>query len=127
MNTILEQSFSVPFRYPVCFTEGLFDPSNTILVDVLRGERIPKVLFVIDSGVSEAHPHLISQIKTYSDTYQKDYILAAEPNIVAGGEACKNDQKLYQSIVEATHVYGIDRHSYIAVIGGGAVLDMVGF
>lgn len=127
MNTILEQSFSVPFRYPVCFTEGLFDPSNTILVDVLRGERIPKVLFVIDSGVSEAHPHLISQIKTYSDTYQKDYILAAEPIIVAGGEACKNDQKLYQSIVEATHVYGIDRHSYIAVIGGGAVLDMVGF
>jgi 3-dehydroquinate synthetase len=127
MNTILEQSFSVPFRYPVCFTEGLFDPSNTILVDVLRGERIPKVLFVIDSGVSEAHPDLISQIGTYSDTYQNDYILAAEPIIVAGGEACKNDQKLYQSIVEATHLYGIDRHSYIAVIGGGAVLDMVGF
>lgn len=127
MNTILEQSFSVPFRYPVCFTEGLFDPSNTFLVDVLRGERIPKVLFVIDSGVSEAHPDLISQIKRYSDTYQNDYILAAEPIIVGGGEACKNDQKLYQSIVEATHLYGIDRHSYIAVIGGGAVLDMVGF
>jgi 3-dehydroquinate synthase len=29
--------------------------------------------------------------------------------------------------VEATHEFGIDRHSYIVAIGGGAVLDMVGF
>jgi 3-dehydroquinate synthase len=32
-----------------------------------------------------------------------------------------------EAILEATHVQGIDRHSYIAAIGGGAVLDMVGF
>lgn len=127
MNTILEQTFSVPFRYPVCFTEGLFDPKNAILVDVLRGERVPKVLFVIDSGVADTHPDLIRQIKTYSETYQEVFTLAAEPMIVIGGEACKNDENLYQKIVEATHLYGIDRHSYIAVIGGGAVLDMVGF
>jgi hypothetical protein len=37
MNTILEQSFSVSFRYPVAFTENLFDPQNQILADVLRG------------------------------------------------------------------------------------------
>lgn len=127
MNTILEQTFSVPFRYPVCFTEDLFDPKNAILVDVLRGERVPKVLFVIDSGVADSHPELIRQIKTYSETYQEVFTLAAEPMIVIGGEACKNDENLYQKIVEATHLYSIDRHSYIAVIGGGAVLDMVGF
>lgn len=127
MNTILEQTFSVPFRYPVCFTEDLFDPKNAILVDVLRGERVPKVLFVIDSGVADTHPKLIQQIKTYSEKYQEVFTLAAEPMIVIGGEACKNDEKFYQKIVEATHLYGIDRHSYIAVIGGGAVLDMVGF
>lgn len=127
MNTILEQTFSVPFRYPVCFTEDLFDPKNAILVDVLRGERVPKVLFVIDSGVADTHPKLIQQIKTYSEKYQEVFTLAAEPMIVIGGEACKNDEKFYQKIVESTHLYGIDRHSYIAVIGGGAVLDMVGF
>ncbi|OOG70647.1 3-dehydroquinate synthase [Algoriphagus sp. A40] len=127
MNTILEQTFSVPFRYPVCFTEDLFDPKNAILVDVLRGERVPKVLFVIDSGVADTHPELIQQIKTYSQTYEEVFTLAVEPMIVIGGEACKNDEKFYQKIVEATHLYGIDRHSYIAVIGGGAVLDMVGF
>jgi 3-dehydroquinate synthetase len=127
MNTILEQTFSVPFRYPVCFTEDLFDPKNTILVDVLRGERVPKVLFVIDSGVADTHPHLIKQIKAYSESYQVVFTLAAEPIIVLGGEACKNGEVFYQQIVEATHLFGIDRHSYIAVIGGGAVLDMVGF
>jgi 3-dehydroquinate synthetase len=127
MNTILEQTFSVPFRYPVCFTEDLFDPKNTILADVLRGERVPKVLFVIDSGVSDTHPELINQVKSYATKYMDIFTLASEPMIVMGGEACKNDETLYQKIVEATHLYGIDRHSYIAVIGGGAVLDMVGF
>lgn len=127
MNTILEQTFSVPFRYPVCFTEDLFDPKNTILADVLRGERIPKVLFVIDSGVADTHPQLIQQIKAYSETFKAVFSVATEPIVVVGGEACKNDETLYKQIVEATHLYGIDRHSYIAVIGGGAVLDMVGF
>lgn len=127
MNTILEQTFSVPFRYPVCFTEDLFDPRNTILADVLRGDRVSKVLFVIDSGVSDTHPDLANQVKSYSDKHKEIFTLAAEPMIVIGGEACKNDGTLYQKIVEATHLYGIDRHSYIAVIGGGAVLDMVGF
>lgn len=127
MNTILEQTFSVPFRYPVCFTEDLFDPKNMILVDVMRGERVPKVLFVIDSGVSDTHLGLVQQVKGYAKSHEDAFILAAEPMIVIGGEACKNDRTLYQDVVEATHLYGIDRHSYIAVIGGGAVLDMVGF
>ena len=127
MNTILEQSFSVPFRYPVAFTENLFDPQNLILANVLRNDRVPKVLFVLDSGVSDCHPRLIQDIKKYASAHAEVFTLAAEPMVVLGGEACKNDETIYQKIVEATHLYGIDRHSYIAVIGGGAVLDMVGF
>lgn len=127
MNTILEQSFSVPFRYPVAFTENLFDPQNQILANVLRGDRVPKVLFVVDSGVSDTHSHLITEIKNYASANADVFTLAAEPMIAVGGEACKNEESEYQKIVEATHLYSIDRHSYIAVIGGGAVLDMVGF
>jgi 3-dehydroquinate synthetase len=127
MNTILEQTFSVPFRYPVCFTEDLFDPQNTMLADVLRGDRIPKVLFVIDSGVADNHPNLVADIDRYAFAYKEIFSLASGPQVVMGGEACKNDETYYQKIVEATHLYGIDRHSYIVGIGGGAVLDMVGF
>lgn len=127
MNTILEQTFSVPFRYPVCFTEDLFDPQNTLFVDVVRGDRVPKVLFVIDSGVADTHPGLCKAIARYAAVHSAVFTLATQPMVVVGGEACKNDEKAYQHLVEATHLYGIDRHSYIAVIGGGAVLDMVGF
>ncbi|TDQ17112.1 3-dehydroquinate synthase [Algoriphagus boseongensis] len=127
MNTILEQTFSVPFRYAVAFTEDLFDPNNSIFVDSVRGNRVPKVLFVIDNGVADTHPDLIGKIKTYSKANDDVFSLATDPIVVIGGEACKNEEEIYQSIVEATHLYGIDRHSYVVAIGGGAVLDMVGF
>jgi 3-dehydroquinate synthase len=47
--------------------------------------------------------------------------------VIPGGEACKNDPALFERLVEAVNQHGIDRHSYIAAIGGGAVLDLVGY
>ena len=127
MPTILQQSFSVPFRYPVVFTENLFAESQTLFVDIFPEGQLSRVFFVLDAGVAACHPELISQIKTYVAAYSSRLALVAEPMVVAGGEACKNDPEAYQQVVEATHLHGIDRHSYIAAIGGGAVLDMVGF
>ena len=127
MNTIIEQSFSVPFKYQVCFSEDIFSLDNKVFTELLAKGRHPKVLFVIDEGVRDTHPQLIPQVKTYSKVYSEFFTIACEPMVVAGGEAAKNDEAFYKEIVEATHLYGIDRHSYIAVIGGGAVIDMVGF
>ncbi len=127
MNTIIEQTFAVPYRYQVCFSEGIFDPKNTLLVDLLAKDRKPKVFFVIDSGVADTHPNLISDIEAYAEAHSEAFSLCALPMVVPGGETCKNDLSIYQQIVEATNLFGIDRHSYIAAIGGGAVLDMVGF
>jgi 3-dehydroquinate synthetase len=127
MPTILQQSFSVPFRYPVVFAENLFAESQTLFVDIFPEGQLSRVFFVLDSGVAACHPELISQIKTYVAAYPSRLALVAEPMVVAGGEACKNDPDAYQQVVEATHLHGIDRHSCIAAIGGGAVLDMVGF
>lgn len=127
MNTIIEQNFSVPFRYQVCFTENLFAVENQLFIEALEKGKKPKVFFVIDSGVTDTNPDLVDSIKTYSKQHADHFILAADPLIVTGGEACKNDLSIYQKVVEATHLFGIDRHSYIAAIGGGAVLDMAGF
>lgn len=127
MPTILQQSFSVPFRYPIVFTENLFAESQTLFVEIFPEGQLSRVFFVLDSGVAACHLELISQIKTYVAAYPSRIALVAEPLVVAGGEACKNDSDAYQQVVEATHLHGIDRHSYIAAIGGGAVLDMVGF
>lgn len=127
MNTIIKQRFSVPFEYPVCFSENIFDPENRSFAAILEQGKQVKTFFVIDSGVADSHPDLILNIQEYAKAYESIFYLCAEPVIVPGGEACKNDPSVYEKIVEATHVHGIDRHSYIVAIGGGAVLDMAGF
>ncbi|MEB2783241.1 3-dehydroquinate synthase [Algoriphagus persicinus] len=127
MNTIIEQVFSVPYKYPVCFSEAIFSLRNRTFVDLLAKDRHAKVLFVVDSGVAAAHPQLLAQLKAYAAAYSDSFTNTCEPIVVGGGESSKNDESIYKKIVEATHLYGIDRHSYIAAIGGGAVIDMVGF
>ena len=127
MLTILQQSFSVPFRYPVAFTENLFATSQPLFVETFPEGQLARVFFVLDSGVVAHHPKLISQIKVYVAAHSSRLALVGEPLVVAGGEACKNNSEAYQQVVEATNSFGIDRHSYLVALGGGAVLDMVGF
>lgn len=50
-----------------------------------------------------------------------------EPVLVLGGEPVKNDMKHLFDLVEQVNKYKIDRHSFMAIIGGGAVLDMACF
>jgi len=127
MKKIIEQTFSVPYRYQVCFVEGIFDQDNPMLAQFLNNGKKAKAFFVVDSGVAEAFPHLLEDIQAYSHAFQHDFQLCAEPLVVPGGEKSKNDESSFRQIVDATHIYGIDRHSYIVAVGGGAILDMVGF
>jgi len=125
----LEQKFQVSFNYTVHFTQGLFNPGNTLFREVLvqdDAEGPRKVFFVIDSGVAEAHPELLTVIKTYFQAHAADLALTGL-TVVPGGEQSKNQPELVQQLLEAVHTHGIDRHSYMAAIGGGAVLDMVGY
>lgn len=126
----LEQSFSVKFEYRVHFTSGLFQDHNTILSQFLRERTVAgtnqKILFVIDKGVSDAHPSLCADIRQYFSKYD-NVALAGDLLIVPGGEAAKNDPALFDNLVAAIDRYGIDRHSYLAAIGGGAVLDLAGY
>lgn len=126
----IDQSFSVPFRYQVLFTEGLFRRDNNCLVDSLTGghhARPPKLLVVVDKGVKDHHPLLLEDIKRYGAQHAESFQLIRKILVVPGGEPAKNDPESVNTILEAIEAYGIDRHSYVLVIGGGAVLDMVGY
>lgn len=125
----LEQSFSVRFTYKIYFTSSLFDTGNTLFSDFFKSTAslsLRKVFFVADQGVVDTHPKLITSIKTYF-AQQSTVQLIPEVLVVPGGETSKNDPALYDQIVEAVNQHGIDRHSYIVAIGGGAVLDLVGY
>ncbi len=122
----IQQSFSVKFSYAVHFTAQVFAPENALLHDVVaRDGGTRKMLFVVDDGASGHHPQLLKQIKEYASAHQ--FELCGEPLVAQGGEGCKNDQSLVERIVEAVNRYGIDRHSYIVGVGGGALLDLVGY
>ncbi|MDT0684968.1 3-dehydroquinate synthase [Autumnicola psychrophila] len=123
----IQQKFSVPFKYTVHFTEGVFSLDNILFAHTVRNARPAKVFFIIDEGVAEAHPYISSDIKNYAEAYSQDFILCATPLIVTGGEGVKNDRSYVDQILDASNKYGIDRHSFIVAIGGGAVLDMAGF
>jgi 3-dehydroquinate synthase len=126
----LEQSFKVKFHYRVYFTSKMFNPSNKDFENFLR-EGIEegvhqKILFVIDEGVLNLHPHLMNQTRSYfiSNSFVS---LIETPVIIPGGERAKNNSQYFDAIIEAIDINGIDRHSYVAAIGGGAVLDLAGF
>lgn len=125
----LHQSFTVKYEYNVFFTSGLFAVENPLLNDFLSATRsasVKKILFVVDDGVVNTNPELISQLKKYFAQHNTVQLIP-DIIIVPGGEVVKNDAKYFEQVVKAVNTYSIDRHSYIAAIGGGAVLDMVGY
>jgi 3-dehydroquinate synthase len=126
----LQQSFSVRFEYKTFFTSDLFELSNTVLNDFIAANStsasIKKILFVVDRDVLKAKPELADKIRRYFATYTAAQLI---PEIVAmpGGEIIKNDESYFSKVLEIINQYNIDRHSYVAAIGGGSILDMVGY
>ena len=100
------QRFTIPYQYPVAFLRGLFAADNPLFAQIVARDDTAKrhrCFFIIDEL------DLIAPIMT-----------------VPGGETVKNDLAHVERMQDAIHTHGIDRHSYVIAIGGGAVLDAVG-
>jgi 3-dehydroquinate synthase len=127
---ILRQKIAVPFEYPVVFTRDLFAPDNPSLVDALT-EREPRrrhrVFTVLDAGFAAAYPEVPGQIATYLQSHGRQLELVAPPVLIPGGEAVKNDPAIVNDLHARFHHHRIDRHSYVLIAGGGAVLDAAGY
>jgi 3-dehydroquinate synthase len=108
----------------------MFDPGNTTLAEVCTrqdADRQRKVLVVLDAGVARVYPSLVNDITRYVATHADALQLTRSPMLVDGGEQVKNDTATLDAIRREIDRGGIDRHSYVIAIGGGAVLDMVGY
>ena len=105
-------------------------PGNSTVLDVIGSGtegRAAKVLVFIDDRVGGANPHLVAEIEQFVEDHADKLQLAQAPLTVRGGEACKNDLGLVKWCWQQINAAALDRHSYIFVIGGGAVLDLVCF
>jgi 3-dehydroquinate synthase len=121
---------AVPYRYEVCFTSRVFDTGNRTLVRAFSGREPDKrhrILFVLDEGVARAWPTLVESIRTYTEHHSETLTLAGDPVVVPGGEQVKNDPNCTLGLHAEIARRGLDRQSYCAIIGGGAVQDMAGF
>jgi 3-dehydroquinate synthase len=128
-RTIL-QSIDVNWEFPVVFTQDLFAPENDVLRTTLRrkeNHRKHRVIVYIDGHVASALPHLADRVSRFFQTHSNDFDLATAPITVPGGEASKNDFRLVEQLLTQLLEQRMDRQSFVIVIGGGAVLDAVGF
>jgi 3-dehydroquinate synthase len=126
----IEQSFSVPFAYDVTFTRDALAPANAALVEAFtRREpgRRHRVLPVVDAGLAAAWPELTGWLTAYFTRHSDSIELVAPPTPVIGGEAAKNDPDVVPRLHALFHQHHLDRHSFVLVMGGGAVQDAVGF
>ncbi len=128
-DNISWQQFTVEYQYPVIFSEDIFAATNPTLLDTvsrLESDKCHRCCVFIDEGVLDAQPNLISQINDYFDRYHHSMTLSGPPIVMPAGEAIKNNSAHITHMQKIVSKQGIDRHSYIMGIGGGALLDAVG-
>ena len=128
-NYEIKQAFDVRYEYSVHFTRGVFDKKNLLLRNCIqRQQNNPsRVLFVVDSGVHQTNPNLVASIQAYAKKHRDKLISVDKPWVVTGGEASKNSQDIPETLYKLSQQKNICRHSYVVAIGGGAVIDAVGY
>ncbi|MDA0296573.1 MAG: 3-dehydroquinate synthase [Planctomycetota bacterium] len=125
----IRNDFGVPFTHRLLFDRDVLNPENPLLDAVFEREDddAPQsgVIAVVDQGLADARPEIKDAITTRFAASNLPEL--REVLLVPGGETCKNDPAIIDRILAAIEKHRIDRRSYVAIFGGGAVLDAAGF
>ena len=125
----VRQQISVGWEFPVVFTHDVFGPANPVLAEALHrlGEpRRHRAMVFLDAQVTAAVEGLADKVTAYFQAHAERIELIAEPQIVPGGEAVKNNFALVEGFMRAMLDRHLDRQSFVIIVGGGAVMDAVG-
>jgi len=122
-------SFSVPCVHRLRFTRDVLGADQDVLLSLLEpsGESLPRVQFWLDEHVMTAQPQLPARIRAFARAHRDHFQVPGNIQVCPGGEAIKNDVHLIERMLKCLNAADLDRRSYVVVIGGGAVLDAVGF
>lgn len=128
----LDATFELRFRHRVRFGRGLFGATSAGLDAVLRGPSEDdgfraRLLPVVDDGIARAQPDLLDRLRAGLADLGDAIPEPAKPMLVPGGERAKNDPTVLDEIVDRLDRERICRRSVVLAVGGGAVLDVVGY
>ena len=125
----IDVSFAVPFTHRLRFTSDVLGDEQNVLLDLIQrsGDQLPRVQFWIDEYVSKADATLVPRIEQFIQQSADHFLSTGPIQFAPGGEAVKNDIHAQERMLQSINADDLDRRSYVVVIGGGAVLDAVGF
>jgi 3-dehydroquinate synthase len=121
--------FHVPFVHRLRFTRDVWGADQCILDELLApgGEGPARVQFWVDESLLAAQPDLKRKIRQFVSARPSRLTMPGNVQVLPGGEEVKNDIHLLERMLKCINAADLDRRSYIVAIGGGAVLDAVGF
>jgi 3-dehydroquinate synthase len=128
-QTRYDIDFAVPMKHRLRFTSDCFGDDFHVLADLFErsGAQPARVQIWIDEGLCAWDSGLTSRIAECLSSEARRVEVVAPIESLPGGEAVKNDPAVVHHLLESFHRDNLDRRSYVLVIGGGAILDTVGY
>jgi len=126
-NIVHDAVFSCKFIHRLRFTDKVFAKTNDTLSQILaqNSQDYTNVAIFLDANFAARRPNLSRDIYAYFDKHLPEN--SPKIHIVPGGEQIKNTQQNFQLILELLEKSRLCRKSFVIAMGGGAVLDAVGF
>lgn len=123
-NETIDIQFSVPQTHRLRVTDDVTASEFEVLSKLIDAGPVgrAKVLLVGESPLAEATSRIGHRLRQLGHVD-----LVAPPMLVEGGEAIKNGEDVLRRLLDQINDAGLDRRSYIVAVGGGAMLDAVGF
>ena len=128
----LDSSYDIRFDVPqiqrLRFTKDVLRADFCVLAALIErsGPAPAKVQIWVDGGLQASQSSAFENLRTQLND-EAHIEVVSDVQYVPGGEDSKRDPRLIESILATFNKANLDRRSYVLVIGGGAVLDAVGF
>lgn len=125
----LDIEFGVPMVHRLRFTQDCFGADFEAVLRLLHhAPGTPaRVQVWLDSGLQDFDAALAGRIEKQLAKFPDHVSQAGCIEVLCGGEEVKNDPRFVDQVLRAINDANLDRRSYVFAIGGGAVLDTIGY
>ncbi len=124
------QEFQQSYSYSVYFERQIFSPNNELLNHIIcqdsSSDKVNLVVFM-DSNLVTLNPQLALRVQDWFKQRHDHLTLVTDPIVLPGGEQVKNSWEYVHEITRILDQFSLDRHGFVIVVGGGALIDTVGF